>query len=300
MLVLLTVLPTACAETVLVNRELKDHPTVYRLYDPECYEAPCEHPGQVVRMDYSSQVYGSTYEHYLNVYLPFGYDENGTERYPVLYFLHGNDSSQEVLLGDPIAVNVFDHMIENGDMPPCIIAAPSYFYRSTPGMENVDPVRFALEMREEIMPLVEGTYRSYAETADEAGFTASRSMRALCGYSRGSYMTWAMMPDLLDCIRTFLPFSLADEERAIRAIDAARSGEYADDWFIYMACGSEEDVAFYSSLWLTQRLIRENRIRFGADFTRDNFYFLASNNLHQDKFTRCYLYNAFLDGLFRE
>ena len=39
-------LSCACAETVVqVNRELEGHETVYRIYDRETYEAPCEHPG---------------------------------------------------------------------------------------------------------------------------------------------------------------------------------------------------------------------------------------------------------------
>lgn len=289
----------AAAETVVqVNTELEGHETSYRLYNREVYEAECAHPGQVVKVKYESNVYDRTYKRYVNVYLPYGYDENGTERYPVIYFFHGNGCDQTTLIGNPYTVNAFDHMIESGEMPACIIVAPTYFYDVRRNL--VDEELFVREMREEIMPLVESTYRTYAETADEAGFIASRNMRAICGFSRGSYMTWRLMEHMTDYARTFLPFSYAVEEDAMQAINAAFAGDYADDFFIYMASGGPEDGAYKGAVELAQKLVGDERIRFGSDFAQDNFFFLASDNPHQDLCSRYYLYNAFLDGLFAQ
>ena len=44
----------------------------------------------------------------LYVYLPYGYDENGTERYNVIYFLHGTNETQDSFIGDEKAKNALD------------------------------------------------------------------------------------------------------------------------------------------------------------------------------------------------
>lgn len=293
-------LSAACAETVVqVNTELEGHETQYRLYDREVYEAPCEHPGQLVKVKYTSRVYGDReYKRYVNVYLPYGYEENGTERYPVIYFFHGNGGDQTTLLGNPSTVNTFDHMIEKGDMPASIIVAPTYFYDVRKNL--VDNDGFVREMREEIMPLVESTYRTYAETADEAGFVASRHMRAICGFSRGGYMTWTLMPAMADYARTFLPFSYFELDDAVSAIDKVMNGPYASDLFIYACSGGPEDSAAYNGgVQLAQAMLKDERISFGSSFAENNFFYMASDNPHKDMCSRYYLYNAFCDGLFK-
>lgn len=303
-LVLLLPVLGASAETVVqVNTELPGHETEYRIYDRDIYEQPCEHPGQVVKVKYNTAVYDKEYKRYVNVYLPYGYEENGTERYPILYFFHGNGCDQTTLIGNPYTVNAFDHMIESGEMPACIIVAPTYFYDVRKNL--VDEEKFVQELRQEIMPLVESTYRTYAETADEAGFAASRNMRAICGFSRGSFMTWYLLGSMHDYARTFLPFAgafVAVEGTEVNMMDnydqavAAENG----DLFIYMASGGPEDLAYEGCVELAKTFLQKDGISFGTDFAKNNFFYLASDNPHQDLCTRYYLYNAFLDGLFRE
>lgn len=294
----------ASAETVVqVNTELPGYETEYRMYDRDTYEAPCEHPGQVVKVKYDTNVYDKVYKRYVNVYLPYGYDENGTERYPIIYFHHGNGCDQTTLIGNPYTVNAFDHMIESGEMPPCIIVAPTYFYDVRKNL--VDEELYVRELREEIMPLVESTYRTYAETADEAGFVASRNMRAFCGFSRGSYMTWYLLGYMHDYARTFLPFAGAfstmegSEISLMGNYDKAVAAENGD-LFVYMASGGPEDLAYNGCVELAKEFVAKDGISFGTDFTSNNFFYLASDNPHQDLCSRYYLYNAFLDGLFRE
>ncbi len=38
---------------------------------------------------------------------------------------------------------------------------------------------------------------------------------------------------------------------------------------------------------------------YGADLTKKHFFYCQSDNIHQDLTSRYYLYNAFLDGLFK-
>ena len=210
--------------TVLDASNLAGVPTHYLLYDREFYEAPCDQPGTVVKMKYNTNMYGEkTYKKTMYVYLPYGYDENGTDRYPVIYFFHGRGCDPTTLLCNPETKNAFDHMISTGVAKPFILVAPTYYYDARHLLYDWE--QFPREMREEIMPLVESTYRTYAETADEAGFRASRDHRAICGFSMGSMTTWALFPHMLDVSASFLPFSgpMQDTEAMIAAVEKRRT-----------------------------------------------------------------------------
>ncbi len=299
----------ACAEgagyqapAVLDASDLAGVPTHYLLYDRDYYEAPCDQPGKVVKIKYKNDLYDKAYSNYISIYLPYGYDETGTERYPVIYFLHGNGGDSTTLLGNQATVNAFDHMISTGIVRPFILVAPSYYYDQRKKLSDMEI--FVKELREELMPMVEGQYRTYAETPDEAGFQASRDYRAFCGFSRGSGNTWFLFDKMLDVGRYFLPFSGAfmnmngDDvslETLRTAIDKVQK-----DYFIYMACGGEEDTAFEGCRKLAQEMIQDKTyFSYGSDMAKNHFFYCQSDNIHQDLTSRYYLYNAFLDGLFQ-
>ena len=275
-------------------------PSHYHLYDRAIFDEPDEHPGQVVKIKYKNDLYDKAYTNYISVYLPWGYDENGTERYPVIYFLHGNGGDSSTLLGNPQTVSTFDHMISSGLVQPFILVAPSYYYDQRHKLADLEI--FVRELREELMPMIEGRYRTYAETPDEAGFRASRDYRAICGFSRGSFTTWYLFDKMLDVSRTFLPFS--------GAIDLMGNGGGTLDgirkaidntglpYFIYMACGGEEDLAFEGCRALAQELAKDEAyFSYGTDVEKDHFYYVQSDNIHQDLTSRYYLFNAFMDGV---
>ncbi len=279
--------------TVLDASDQAGVSTHYLLYDTAYYEAPDEQAGKVVKIKYTTHVYDKEYKKYLNVYLPYGYDEQGTERYPVIYFFHGRGCDPSTLLGNDATRNAFDHMISTGVSRPFILVAPTYYYgRGT----NVDMEKFVLEFRNEIMPLVEGTYRTFAENADEDGFRASRDQRAICGFSMGGMTTWALFPHMLDVSAYFLPFSgpMQDTEAVLAAADQSEV-----PFFIYMACGGPEDLAFENCNALARQLAADPHFSYGLDLEKDNLFYCLSDNIHQDLTSRYYLYNAFMDGVFQ-
>ena len=281
--------------TVLDASDLAGVPTHYLLYDREFYEAPCDQPGTVVKMKYNTNMYGEkTYKKTMYVYLPYGYDENGTDRYPVIYFFHGRGCDPTTLLCNPETKNAFDHMISTGVAKPFILVAPTYYYDARHLLYDWE--QFPREMREEIMPLVESPYRTYAETADEVGFRASRDHRAICGFSMGSMTTWALFPHMLDVSASFLPFSgpMQDTEAMIAAVE-----KNEEPFYIYMACGGAEDLAFENCNALAQTLAADPHFSYGPSREENNFFYCLSDNIHQDLTSRYYLYNAFLDGLFQ-
>lgn len=269
--------------------------THYYVYDRAVYESEDAQAGKLVKTKYTSNVYDKPVKKTVNVYLPYGYDENGTERYPIIYFFHGRGCNVDTLLGNPETKNALDHMISTGVVQPFILVAGTYYYDMRKNLTDLD--KFAVELRTEIMPLVEGMYRTYAETTDEAGLQASRDYRAISGFSMGSMTTWALFDKTLDISANFLPFSggTSDVEAITKAVETTGL-----DFFIYMACGGEEDTAFEGCNTLAKTLAADTEhFSYGPDRETNNFFYCLSDNIHQDLTSRYYLYNAFLDGLFK-
>lgn len=291
---------------VITTTDVVGAETVFKKYDNKFYDEPSEQPGTVVRLDYTTTAYGAEQPGWVNVYLPYGYDENGTERYNIVYFLHGTNETQDSLIGDEKAKNAIDNMIEVGIVEPFIMVCPTYYYDYE--TRAIDMTTFSTkEIRSDIMPLVESTYRTYAETADEAGFIASRDHRAFCGYSRGCYACWHQFFNNLDLAKWFMPFSAnisgADEmtlampvdEQMQMIKDALESqADYKDDFFIYAACGGKRDDMYTVMQELISAMIADTEdFSFGTNPAENNLYYSISNEIHQTLMTRFYLYNAF-------
>lgn len=156
----------------------------------------------------------------LRVYLPYGYDES--RQYNVLYLLHGTkypgDGEMEEYWLDQWGeqtLPVLDNMIDQGLCEPVIVVTPTYYSRvegcplgseqveelarrlddrhiSGQGKgddreQNIWPQYFGQELRNNIIPAVEGKFSTYAggDTGEES-LIASRDHRAFAGLSRGS------------------------------------------------------------------------------------------------------------------
>ena len=183
-------------------------------------KAAVEEQGTVVTLEYEAPAYqhnellgvDETVTKQLNVYLPYGYDES--QQYNVVYLMHGGGENQDYWLGEgghnmgEGTRNVLDYMIMNGICDPVIIVTPT-FYSKVEGMEipaatarafgeelgdeflNTEDMLytwfFQYELRNDIIPLVESTYSTYAggDTSLE-NLIATRDHRAYCGLSMGS------------------------------------------------------------------------------------------------------------------
>ena len=123
------------------------------------------------------------------VYLPPGY-EQGRQRYPVFYLLHGTGGDETVWLEQGHAAQVFDNLIANGQAEPMIVVMPNG-HTDTPaapgmGPDNNEQPTFAHKQWMEgtfessfndIVTWVDNNYRTRA---------AKRS-RAIAGLSMGGY-----------------------------------------------------------------------------------------------------------------
>ncbi len=296
---------------IITTTDVVGAETVFRKYDNKFYDEPSEKPGTVVRLDYTTDAYGAEQPGWVNVYLPYGYDQNGTERYNIIYFLHGTNETQDSFIGMDKVKNAIDNMIEVGICEPFILVCPTYYY----DYENraIDMAAFSQkEMRNDIMPAVESTYRTFAETVDDAGFIASRDHRAFGGFSRGCYACWHQFFNSLDRAKWFLPFSanissatemgldMPVEEQMQLVKDAlATQAEYRDSFYIFAACGGKRDMMYEVNAALMTALIADTEdFSFGLNPAENNLYYCISNELHTTELSRFYLYNAF-DVIFR-
>ena len=152
----------------------------------------------------------------LYVYLPYGYDPD--QKYNVIYALHGTDAHADYWVGESAtaksAIKMYDYMIDKGECGPCIVVSPTYYsipedkmdlfpdYWDGDALANVWPMYFWMEMRNEIIPLIDSTYSTYGAEPD------ARDHRAFCGLSRGSMTTVnSIMMHCLDQFAYFGDFS---------------------------------------------------------------------------------------------
>lgn len=126
---------------------------------------------------------GDPAERPLAVYVPPGYDPEGSRRYPVLYCLHGYTGDVAALIAArPWASNVvqrMDRLITQQQMPPCVLAIVDGFTRLG-GSQYVDSIHngaYATYTVRDIVGHVDATYRTVAR---EGG-------RAVLGKSSGGF-----------------------------------------------------------------------------------------------------------------
>lgn len=276
---------------------------------PASYGQEAEHRGEVVRIDYQTRDYaestGAARTNTAYVYLPYGYDEHPDRRYNVLYFVHGHygTASTTFEAENGLLRKLLDHMTENGDMAPTIVVSPSYNYgQPTANYADADPYCEALpeELANDLIPIVESRYRTYAESTDVAGLEASRGHRTIGGFSMGAVTTWYALEHTLSCFKYFMPVS-ADcwslgrfagmnrpDETALYLADIVQRSPYAGDGFYIWAASGTDDSAYRETLVQVEAMARLTDV-----FPLSNLTFHEKEGArHEYRPMAEYLYNA--------
>ncbi len=272
---------------------------------PAAYFDASGHPGSVVRVDYDSFDYAGNNAPITKtayVYLPSGYDENDAEtKYNILYLMHGWGGHAGEYFEDASGKNLFDNMIEKGDIPPLIIVSAT-FYNENSDRGFSGSIRefreFYRDFEENLMPTVEGRFHTYAAGTSPEDFAASRDHRAFGGFSLGSVTTWLAFCHDYDAIRYFLPMSGScwyygtygdfQTEKNVDFIEqlAAENGLDERGYFIYHTTGTLDAVKSQSLMQAEEMLKR-------AAFSPDHYVFYQKDGGYHDfNAVREYLYNA--------
>ena len=179
---------------------------------PDIYDSiECPEQGTIEELEYETKAYATDERAVTKralVYLPYGYDED--EEYDILYLLHGTGDDEEYWL-ETYSYNkvMLDNLIYYGVIDPIIVVTPTWYVEDD-CLDDLDPLTYSFkyELRNDLMPAVEGKYSTYAQTCDDAGFSASRSHRAFAGLSRGAVTTLhSVFNGCLDWFSRFGTFS---------------------------------------------------------------------------------------------
>ena len=271
---------------------------------PAEYAQASDQPGNVERVDYDSLDYAGD-RHAITktayVYTPNGYDANADARYDVLYLMHGWGGHAGEYFEYPGTKNVFDNLIARGDMPPTIIVSATFYHDGSDtgfGGSVAELRAFHEDFENNLMPAVEGRYRTYAADTTPEGFEASRDHRAFGGFSLGSVTTWMSFCHDVDYIRYFLPMSgscwyyggYGDFQfaRNVDFIEQLVGDKRLDErgYFIYHAVGTQDAVKSQSTGMADEMLRR-------SAFTPDHYVFYQKDGGYHDlDAVQEYLYNA--------
>jgi enterochelin esterase-like enzyme len=136
--------------------------------------------GDIRIKNYFSTVANSWRQMY--IYTPPGYDENVSEKYPVLYILHGGGEDETGWANQGKANLILDNLIAEGKAKPMLIVMPDANVGA--GGFNADAIEngmklFEKEMKKSIIPFVEKNYRTKTDA----------NSRALAGLSLGGIHT---------------------------------------------------------------------------------------------------------------
>lgn len=160
-------------------------------------------------VNYQTTYRGKTYQKKALVYLPAGYSDQ--RRYNVLYLLHGSTETTTDFYRDGNFQPLLDRLINSGKMQPTIVIFPTYYQSRRFVSSNYYHDRklnsfFAShELVTDLIPAVEGRYRTYARGTSHFALTASRNHRAFGGFSMGAVTTWYVFQDDLSVFKSFLP-----------------------------------------------------------------------------------------------
>ena len=97
-----------------------------------------------------------------NVYVPAGYDENLSERYPVLYLLHGAGEDETGWPTQGMMYNILDNLIDEGSAVPMIVVM-DHGVAAIPGIDSRNMFDFTAYEKlviEELIPMVDSKYRT--------------------------------------------------------------------------------------------------------------------------------------------
>ena len=149
------------------------------------------------------------------VYLPPNYDKS-TQKYPVLYLLHGHSDSEITWIQRGEIKSTLDRAIADRAVSPMIVIMPdakvTWYINDYAGKTRYEDMIF-----NEFIPFIDKNYRTRAE----------RTYRAVAGLSMGGYgsLIWSLHhPDIIGSCAAYSSGIYTDED--LRNLDTVRYNKY--------------------------------------------------------------------------
>ncbi|GAA0304080.1 enterochelin esterase-like enzyme [Gracilibacillus halotolerans] len=276
---------------------------------PDEYRIESEQPGTIETLHYQTEnLDGGKDDKKFHVYLPHGYDESdSSKKYNVLYLMHGGGENEDLIFGGPNESRemkrIIDNMIAKGDIEPLIVVTPSFY-----GGKG-DVALFHEELVNDIIPLAETEYHTYAQSGSREDIKASRAHRAFGGFSMGSVTTWHTFAEALDYVKYYMPLSgdswaIEDsgggskpKETAEYLANVVRNSEYTpEDFYIFSATGNQ-DIAYPNLKPQVDEMRKLSDVFiYSSDTNKGNFYFIeADGGVHSWYWQNQFIYNILPD-----
>lgn len=315
---------------VLRFNDIVDGKETYFSQFPASYKLASKKQGTVIRLDYTTDRYenDTVYQKHLNVYLPYGYDQNDTaKKYNVIYMQHGGGRSEDDLV-TPGKVTTFQNELDNlfdpdmGGDTPVIMVFPTFNLDKETGlngnvMQNRVAVNYHLEVIHDIIPLVESRYNTYYTGSSEDELIATRDHRAFTGYSAGGACTWYMSIKAFPYFRYFMPMSATSigAEPTARGTTDTRATDLEGNWaqhkaaidahpelpyFFYVSSGVKENNGPAPHDFVNYLSKQTDYFTFARDpKVKKGLFYSVSRFPHTDEMSPYYIDNA-LSVVFRD
>jgi enterochelin esterase family protein len=152
---------------------------------PAFYDVQDVPHGEIRTLLYKSRSNGVTRE--LTVYVPPGYETARSQRYPVLYLLHGFANDQHSWHRYGRANDILDNLLAQRAVAPFLVVMPLGYGGAHVNGDGTgippqgaagprgDPALYERDLLEDVIPMIDSTYRTLAD----------RRHRAIIGFSMG-------------------------------------------------------------------------------------------------------------------
>ena len=252
--------------------------------------------GSVSRVWYPSKLAG--FSRRMTVYTPAGY-ENGKQKYPVLYLLHGMGGDEEAWIATGRAAEIFDNLIASGKAVPMIVVMPNgnISQQAAPGEAPGLPKQPSFNLPKtmegsfeeafpEIKEFIEGHYRTIND----------KSHRAIAGLSMGGFHSQVISANHPDWFKYVGLFSAAIVDGQRQKSNLKMYGHFDDKLKKQFA---DKNLYYWMAIGRTDFLYDMNKIyREGLDKMGCKYTYMETDGGHIWRNWRVYL-TEFAQKLFK-
>ena len=252
--------------------------------------------GSVSRVWYPSKLAG--FSRRMTVYTPAGY-ENGKQKYPVLYLLHGMGGDEEAWIATGRAAEILDNLIASGKAVPMIVVMPNgnISQQAAPGEAPGLPKQPSFNLPKtmegsfeeafpEIKEFIEGHYRTIND----------KSHRAIAGLSMGGFHSQVISANHPDWFKYVGLFSAAIVDGQRQKSNLKMYGHFEDKLKKQFA---DKNLYYWMGIGRTDFLYDMNKIyREGLDKMGCKYTYMETDGGHIWRNWRVYL-TEFTQKLFK-
>lgn len=235
-------------------------------HDMNAYTGKCSVNGTIVKETYN----GINGSNTLYVYLPNGYDSS--KKYNIFYLMHGGGENETTIFGDDVQMqNILDNLIQKGDIEPTIVVTPTF--------NKCEAATFWNELRQSVIPLVEGKYSTYAESTSLEDLKKSRMHRAYGGFSMGGLSAWNVFVHCLDIVGYHMPLSgnyWCDGDAATALNQVVEDSGLEDNMFAILCATGSKDIAYENINPQMEAMKKQPHFHYTSDFNEGNLYYLVA------------------------